>query len=451
MNSKLTDRIYSESELQAKRITLSSRLEILLLHNKDKELESNSNLSYLSSINLMHDKIIKLIKRSKFIHEVDKDGKIPLSEIGDFLNKLVFAEAQLQVRCSELIYSQTLYKAKVDSLKLEIKDIKGKFEDSQYIERWNNKKSSQLDSNEARLVGEGNGDYAEDLENLCFELLRVLCTIQDHISKIVKRVNAMSIEILDKFSRTNQLMRKRTLSTRENFTILPVIKEASEFYSAFEFEKLANSYFLEKFRSDYGKCKFFLRNVNKFNILKQFLTSIDLNEYFVSKNTAEEALNSFVELFKPAHKNFRQRTSKIVKSSSSFICGISRMYDQILSTFENYTLSDAQFNRYLGLFPGLAFSDLNLKTIVESVVKYQVTNIDRETVKKAIKRQRNFKKNTIFNEVDSPKEIKEKEVVRLHRRTSSQKEIKMHLDELNIKLVKTSKRLQGDKPLPRTE
>lgn len=451
MNSKLTDRIYSESEIRAKRSSLSSRLEILLLHNKDNELESNSNLRYLNSINILHEKIVKLIKRSNFIPDVEKDTKIPLSEIGDFLNKLAFAEAQLQVRCSELIHSQSLYKAKVDSLKSEIKDIKEKFPDSQFIERLNIKKNNRLESNEIKLGSGNKAVYAENLENLCFELLRALCTIQDHTTKIVKRVNAMSIEILDKFSRTNQLIRKRTLSTRENFTILPVIKESSEMFSPFEFEKLVNSYFMDKFRSDYSKCKIFLRDVNKYSILKQFLTAIDLNEYFVTKNTAEEALNLFSKLFKPAYRNFRQRISKIVKFSSSFICGISRMYDQILTTFENYTLSDAQFNKYMTLFPGLAFSDLNLKTIVESVVKYQVNNIEQETVKKVIKRQRNLKKNTILYELDSPKEFKEKDIIRIHRRTSSQKEIKMHLDELNIKLVKTSKKIQGKKLLPRTE
>lgn len=441
MKSKLSDRIYSEHEIQARRSSLSSRLEIILSHNKDSDHKQKSNLNYLNSINLMHKKLMQIVKNSKFIPEAAKEENIALSDMGEYLNTIIFAEGQLQVRCSELINLQNIYKKKVNSLKTEVKEIKEKFEDSQFIENWKQKKNSQkiLELSE----NFDKGPYVETLENMCFELFRVLSTMQDHISKIVKKVNVMSIETLDKFAKVNQLMRKRTLSTRNNFSILPVIKEPGDMYSPFEFEKLVTSFFSEKFKCEISKSKVFLTHINRYRLLKQFLTPSDLNYYFTSKNTIEEVQNSYVKLFKPAHENLRERIISLVKYSSSFITSISMMYNQILVSFEKYTLTDAQFSKYITLFPNIKLTDTNLKSIIKTVIKYQLKHYDMENMKKEIKRQSYIKKHTILREIDSPTEVKEKEVVRVHRRTSSQKEIKTHLDQLNIKLVKSSKRINS--------
>ena len=391
----------------------------------------------------MADKITKLIHRSQFINE--PKGKISLSQMGDYLNKLIFAETQLQLRCSDLINLQSICRSKVQSLDSEISEIRVKFSDSQFIQTWSSRLHSQavgsLISEEAIKTAERK---IELQESICLQLMQSLCNMQDHVNKIVKKVNTLSMDSQEKFTKSGQILRKRTLSTRSSFTILPVIKESTDLFSPFEFETLVFSLVAEKFRSQNQGQKL-LKSLNKYYMLKNFLGASELAEYLSSKSSFDEVLSNFYELFKPAHENLRARIFNICRFAVSFIGGINVISKQVLSSFDTVAISEVQMNKYLSMFPYLRIADKNLKSVVERVVKMQMKLQSFESMKKIAKQHNGelLRKNSLLSQRESPeRDLKMDDVGRVHKRTSSQKEIKSHIEELNVKLVKSSRKIR---------
>lgn len=444
MKSKLTNKLFEDSEKESRIKTMSLKLSDLILHNRDSELESSSNQRIINSINFMTDKITKLIHKSQFINE--PKGKISLSQMGDYLNKLIFAETQLQLRCSDLINLQSICRSKVQSLDSEINEIRLKFSDSQFIQTWSSRLHSpsfnSLLSEEAIKTSERK---IELQESICLQLMQSLCNMQDHVNKIVKKVNTLSMDSQEKFNKSGQILRKRTLSTRSSFTILPVIKENTDLFSPFEFETLVLSLVSEKFRSQTQAHKF-LKSLNKYYMLKNFLGASELAEYLSSKNSFDEVLTSFYELFKPAHENLRVRVFNICRFAISFIGGINVMSKQVLNSFDTVVISEVQLNKYLSMFPYLKTNDKCLKNIVERVVRMQMKVQSYESMKQITKKHNGelLRKNSVFSQRESPqRDLRMEDLAeRAHKRTSSQKEIKSHIEELNVKLVKSSRRIR---------
>jgi hypothetical protein len=436
MKSNLTDQIFNENEKKSRLQSLSLKLEGLVLSSRDSGQASSSNERIINSINFMIEKISKLIRKSQFINE--NVTKVPLSQLGDYLNKLIFAETQLQLRCSELINTHGVYRAKVQSLESEIREIREKFSDSQFIQSWTHRIHSQnldpLKFEENIQINERKIEYNE---KLCLRLMQSLFNMQDHVNKIVKKVNLLSVETQDKLTKSGQLLRKRTLSTRSSFSILPVIKESTNLFSPFEFESMVSALVIEKFRSTSREL---LKRLSRFYMLKNFLGASEIIEFLSSCESLQQAESRFFELFVPAHDNLRVRVSNLCKFAVSFINGISLMSKQVMNSFDKIVLTESQMIKYLSLFPSLRIQEKGLKRVVEAVVKMQMKTVDMEGIQKIIKKQAHdlFRKNSIFQNSESPADVRPKETLeRSHKRTTSQKEIKSHIEELNIKLVKS--------------
>lgn len=79
-----------------------------------------------------------IVISSKFISGEAKQD-ISLHHMGEFLNTLIFAESQLQVRLSSMINQQNAYQHSIESLQSEFSELKNNFTDSEFIERYHQK------------------------------------------------------------------------------------------------------------------------------------------------------------------------------------------------------------------------------------------------------------------------------------------------------------------------
>ena len=378
--------------------------------------------------------------------------------MGKYLNDLIFAEAQLQLRYSNLIILQDNYKSKIDELRLEFNELKAKFQDSTFIENWNSKYLKDFtylphgrDVENYIIEKSLKLKNFQNIERLGIVALKIILDFQCHMNKLVEEVNANCIN--ENYSKVKSLndasvFRKRTLSFRNSFGTLPVIKEQYGNSSFYLFNETVKKLMVEKFHEvDNSKCELLCTILNNDYILKNFLISNDLLLYFSDSESPEDAVSKLYLLYTPAHENLRRKISKGIKAILSFLHGIVQTSEQIMNDFDQNKLTELQIDKLMAVNPNLHYSSRHLRDIIFSVLNHKTESIPNSKNKKISKFIKSTKVeiepiNEDIDEEESSRFLKTIQV-KSHKKTRSltQREIKGHLKEINSLLIKSSRRI----------
>lgn len=377
---------------------------------------------------------------------------VQLGDMGKYLNMLIFSESQLQLRYSELIRMQSVYQNNIQDLRDELDDIKGKFKDSEFIENWNVRQREmlkKLDHEETNKKLLNPNDLYE-LEKTSILSLKSVIEMYEHLKKLVEEINSYAQE-----SRTlnttgnNTLLRQRTLSLRYSIDTLAVLTQDSGAAYFYQFTETIKTMLQDRFKSiSNSKIDNFIKALVSDYMIKNFLNTNDFAYFLEKMSTPEEAFAKYYKLYEPAHDTLRKKIYKASKGMMSFISGVAMISEQVMVSFDKNALTELQTDKLIAINPQVSFTSRLLKDIVKDVVKYKARDMPKELFKKIIKIKKEQKVKDfgmVSEKSDEEKKIERvKKVVNkqnIHARSQSQKEIKLHLDEINTMLVK-SKRIK---------
>lgn len=388
---------------------------------------------------------------SKFIYE-EPSEKLLLEDMGKYLNMLIFSESQLQLRYSELIKMQSLYKGNIKSLKNEFEDIKSKFKDSEFIENWNTKltarqsqyvvKKPEYEESPKKSLS---SDDVYGLEKIGILSLKTILEMFNHLRKLVEVINSFSLEkIGNSSSGPDNLSRQRTLSCRYTIETLPVLNEDSGAAYFYQFRETVKNMLLEKYNKvDGEKIDEFLKSLVNDYMIKNFLCANDFANYLEKMKKPKEVFSNYYMLYEPAHETLRKKILKSTKSMLSFVTGINLISEQILMSFDSNSLSELQINKIIAMNPRVAHNSRLLKDIIKDIVKYKSGDMPKEYIKKMIKKKKEQRIKDYGTVTEVSDEEKRKERIKkipsskiVHARAQSQREIKSHLEEISTMLVK---------------
>ncbi|OMJ71437.1 hypothetical protein SteCoe_30345 [Stentor coeruleus] len=450
MENDFTHKIYNNSVAKTRVNFITTKIETLVKHSYGTRNECEQSMQYIKNIENKIDVLQKLIKSSKFIFE-EPSKKIVLEDMGKYLNMLIFSESQLQLRYSELIKMQSLYKGDIKSLKNEFEDIKSKFKDSEFIENWNTKLTARQSQYVVKKPEYENvskkplsSDDVYDLEKIGILSLKTVLEMFNHLRKLVEEINSFSLE---KIENTESLSRQRTLSCRFTIDTLPVLSEESGSAYFYQFRETVKNMLLEKYKQlDDAKIDDFLKLLVNDYMIKNFLSANNFADYLEGLGSSQEVFSKYYMLYEPAHDSLRKKILKCTKSMLSFVTGVNLISEQILTSFDNNSLSELQIDKIIAMNPKVTHNSRLLKDVIKNVVKYRAGDMPKEFIKKMIKKKKvqRVKDYGTITEVsdeekraEKMKRIPSKQIV--HARAQSQREIKSHLEEISTMLVKSKR------------
>ena len=300
-------------------------------------------------------------------------------------------------------------------------------------------------------------------EYLCILVLKGVLDLQCHLTCLVEEINTHSspLPVVPKlFPDEKEIYRKRTLSFRHSFGTLPVIKEQFGLSSFYQFNITVKALLQERFKDiTESDCEVFFNLLNTDYLLKNFLINSNISLHLTESLGPLQAISNYYRLYGPAHENIRRKICKGIKSSVSFLAGVTATSKQIMGNFDRNTLTQTQIDRLMAVNPMVRYSSRHLKDIIHDALAFRESNeseCDARSLSRLSKKKnrvksiggnmgRKGKKDIEVIDEDSEEEVIGKRGKNLRESTQkvmwkTQRDMKQHLNGLNSLLIKSSKR-----------